>query len=120
MATAKSSLETYTYQPLGDAEADIRLIKLLPGAFGENIQLEITHVTLKEPKSQRETRLTRKELQKSVSPSCEVLETVEGRFFFKSKSPTPVAKELEQNNETESEDGGLWDYSWTHPDPEFD
>jgi hypothetical protein len=120
MDTDKSSLETYIYQPLANAETDIRLIKLLPGAFNDNIRLEIIHVTLKEPKSQPATRLTRKELQTTVSPRYEVMQTVEGRFFFKSNFPTPVAKEQDQSIEADSDIGGLSSYSWIHPDPGFD
>jgi hypothetical protein len=119
MDTDKSNLETYIYQPLTNAETDIRLTKLLPGAFDDNIRLEIFHVTLKDPKSQPEIRLNRKELQTTVSPGCEVLQTVEGRFFFKSIYPTPVAKGQAQSNEAESDNVGLSDYSWTHPDPGF-
>jgi hypothetical protein len=59
----KSSLEAYIYRPLANTETDIRLVKLFPGAFDDNIQLERIHATLKEPKSQLETRFTRKELQ---------------------------------------------------------
>jgi hypothetical protein len=120
MDNDKSSLKSYQYQPLANAETDIRLIKLFPGAFDDDLRLEITHVTLKEHKSKPETRLTRKKLQTTVSPGCEVLQTVEGRFFFKSSFPKPVAKEQDQSTEAESDNGDLSGYSWIHPDPGFD
>jgi hypothetical protein len=86
----------YQYRPLDEAKGELRLLRLQPASWGEDVKLHIQHVPLCE--SQRigvmPSALTR--VQATLPPGWTVYETLEGRCLF------------------ENTDG---DYcSWIHPD----
>ncbi|KAH8887914.1 hypothetical protein GQ53DRAFT_872691 [Thozetella sp. PMI_491] len=81
----------YTYVELKDEE--IRLLRLMPGQWDDEISLDIFHIWLHRPESeQTETRTNRLSL---------VRETINGEYLFH-----PSLDELAA--------------SWDHPDPNFD
>jgi hypothetical protein len=46
-------MDRYTYTPLNAAEAEIRLISLLPGGFSDDIEIEIFHVESHYPEEEK-------------------------------------------------------------------
>ncbi|KAK7402762.1 hypothetical protein QQX98_011471 [Neonectria punicea] len=61
---------------------EIRLLHLPPGKYDDGIRMRISHVLLKQPDKQAETRLSRSKVQKTLPPGWEVFETPEGRYLF--------------------------------------
>ncbi|KPM39066.1 hypothetical protein AK830_g7518 [Neonectria ditissima] len=111
--------EPYKHLALSSPD-EIRLLHLLPGKHDDEIRMQISHVLLKQPEKQAETRLSRSELQETVSPGSEVFETPEGRYLF---CYDPEDDSNSSSAEDSSEDSGEGDefYTmWTHPDPKMD
>jgi hypothetical protein len=85
---------------------EIRLVTLLPGKSDEQISILISHATLQPPTDHPQRRTSLEELQKTLPPKWEVLETVEGRYLF--------------SLEGQKDEAGHDITSWTHPDPKVD
>ena len=72
----------YQYRPLDEAKGELRLLRLQPASWGEDVKLHIQHVPLCE--SQRigvmPSALTR--VQATLPPGWTVYETLEGRCLF--------------------------------------
>lgn len=96
-------LDEYVYSPLADPHLDIRLVELLPGAFGETIRVRIRHVPLVEAHLKENPRILVKELAESCPEPWSVCRNLEGRALFWRR-----------------EDDGAIITSWRHPDPDFD
>ena len=80
------SQQLYEYRQLDDSQREIRLLKILPGRFDDELLLEIFHtafVAPKEPAS--DTRSSLKEIQTGLSRSWRVYQNLEGRYFFWNK-----------------------------------
>jgi hypothetical protein len=90
----------YKYSNLNTETNEIRLLMLLPGAFGDPLQAQITHAALSVPAERKSKRISIEELQKFLPPSWVARETVEGRYLF----------EVQGTDKS----------SWMHPDPDFD
>jgi hypothetical protein len=89
MNTVKSSLETYKHQPLANAETVIGLIMLFPGAFDDNIWLEIFHVTSLNHSLRHDLLGRSKQLCLQDVRFCRLSKE---DFFFKSSFPTLVVR----------------------------
>ncbi|KAI1429762.1 HET-domain-containing protein [Xylaria sp. FL1777] len=92
----------YEYSPLED-DTSIRIVTILPGKFDDPIRAQIRHEPLVPPNEAEPTRLSVKEIDRTLSrgwEAWEAFETLEGRIIF-------------FNEETMSS-------SWTHPDPDMD
>ncbi|KAF2790277.1 HET-domain-containing protein [Melanomma pulvis-pyrius CBS 109.77] len=92
------SLDPYEYRPLKDRE--IRLLRILPGEFNDDLEVYISHVPLVEPDRARDTRLDLERLQDTLPKGWKVFKTVEERYIFWNRT----------NRTTH----------WSHPDQEFD
>ncbi|PSN63102.1 HET-domain-containing protein [Corynespora cassiicola Philippines] len=98
-------LPPYAYQPL-EEENGIRLIKLYPGTFDDNIRVEFIHSNIpssSSTKKWKDERLPLEELRKTLPVGWGVGKTGEGRYLFYRSFPDP---------ETPSR--------WEHPDPTVD
>jgi hypothetical protein len=84
MATASESEDddTYRYEPLDRDAQEIRLLRILPGNFDDELKLEIFHAPLVMPEKAPDTRLDIDELQKTLPEGCNVYKTLEGRYIF--------------------------------------
>lgn len=100
---ASVSLDDYVYSSLADPHLDIRLVELLPGAFGEIIRVKIHHVPLVEPELKEDPRIPVTKLAETCPKPWSVCRNLEGRALFWRR-----------------EDDGAITTSWRHPDPEFD
>jgi len=73
----------YQYSPLEARDEEIRLIRLAPGTFDNNIQFEMFHASLHEPKDVIQSpRLNLRELQSTLPKEWIVKETFKGRYLF--------------------------------------
>jgi hypothetical protein len=93
-------MSTYTYAKLRTEAEEIRLVRLLPGKPDEEIAFNIFHSPLI-PRERKisTTRLSLKEIQKTLPKGWAVFETLEGRYLFSSdEGPN----------------------SWVHPDDTYD
>ncbi|KAF7547280.1 hypothetical protein G7Z17_g7844 [Cylindrodendrum hubeiense] len=110
----------YKHTPLSSPD-EIRLLHLLPGKFGDEIRMQISHVLLKQPEEQKSTRLSRSELQKTVSSGWEVFETPEGRYLFcYDPEDDSNAEGSVEGSADDDEDGEEFQTTWIHPDPKMD
>ncbi|KAF5568270.1 heterokaryon incompatibility protein [Fusarium napiforme] len=110
----------YKYRAL-ESPLHIRLIHLLPGNPDEDIRLRILHELLRKPEQPRSQRLSWKQLQRTLPPGWEVVETIEGRFVFMSGSDDASSEESEESDESdESDEGSGRVHTWQHPDPTID
>ncbi|KAH6986141.1 heterokaryon incompatibility protein-domain-containing protein [Ilyonectria sp. MPI-CAGE-AT-0026] len=82
--------------------------------FSDEIRMKISHVLLNQPDEQKSTRLSRSELQKTVSSGWEVFETPEGRYLF-CYDPEDVEHISDaghsypgSDNEDEDDDDEIW------------
>lgn len=76
-------MEEFEYKPL--RENEIRILKLHPGHFDDDICVSLVHETLLEPPSLvTPGRLSLRELRKTLPEGWEAFETPEGRYFFDS------------------------------------
>lgn len=73
-------LPAYQYAPLEDQ--DIRLVTVLPGSYDDDIALRIQHVALEPRNALPPSRLSVKEIQKTLSEPWIVRDTIEGRYLF--------------------------------------
>lgn len=97
----RPAVPTYAYRPLHGN--DIRIINLLPGAFDDEIRIDISHQHLPTaPHPPHVHRMTPLELQKTLPENWSVSETTSGRYIF-----------VHQTEEDAST-------TWTHPVPGFD
>jgi len=87
----------YKYSNLVDELRDIRLLFLHPGQFEDDLRVTISHVSLTEPVSPPEKRLSLRELRATLPVGWHVFETVAGRYIF----------EHPESDLT----------TWVHPDP---
>ncbi|KAK0644344.1 hypothetical protein B0T16DRAFT_460408 [Cercophora newfieldiana] len=94
-------MQTFRYSPLADPN-EIRLLKLLPGGFDDEIQLRISHHELHVPQKQQSTKWAVKQLLDTLPPEWEVHETYEGRYLFL---------------RTSDNSRNVLEESWEHPDP---
>ncbi|PVH69947.1 HET-domain-containing protein [Cadophora sp. DSE1049] len=93
----------YTYTRLKHEDEEIRLIRLIPGQWEDDISFSILHTPLIPPKQETNSkRLSLEELQKTLPGDLVVRETLDGRYLFVSPGV----------NDTPN--------SWDHPDPGFD
>jgi hypothetical protein len=99
-------MQPYSYSKLDEASQEIRLVTLLPGKSEDQISLLINHATLLPPTDPPQRRISLEELQKTLPPKWEVLQTVEGRYLF--------------SLEGQKDEAGHDITSWTHPDPNVD
>lgn len=77
------TMTAYKYCPLDVELQEIRLLKLLPGTFDDDIRCEMFHAPLREPaNSEQLPKVTVQELQKTLPRGWEVYETIDGRFAF--------------------------------------
>lgn len=76
-------MDNYQYSQLLDPKKDIRLLRLLPGHFDEDLRAEIIHVALVGPPERKPKRLSLDKVQATLSSEWEVRETLEGRYVFK-------------------------------------
>lgn len=95
-------MSPYTYSPLDTAQAELRLIRLLPGNVDDNISLNIFHVPLPFPQQAIDTRMRLQELQRTLPHNCLAKETLDGRYLFMTLGTAGVPN------------------TWDHPDPNFD
>ncbi|KAJ9629311.1 hypothetical protein H2203_001684 [Taxawa tesnikishii (nom. ined.)] len=94
-------MTAYKYCPLDVELQEIRLLKLLPGTFDDDIRCEMFHAPLREPaNSEQLPKVTVQELQKTLPRGWEVYETIDGRFAFINRDAMVS--------------------TWTHPVPGFD
>jgi hypothetical protein len=95
------ALKSYQYTRL-ESTGEIRLIKILPGAFDDPIQIEVNHAILDPPNEQPVPfeGLSLEEVQETLSEGWLVHETRYGQFIFE-----------------DTRDGTVY---WEHPDPSFD
>lgn len=103
ISEASASLDDYVYSPLVNPQLDIRLVELLPGAFGETIRARIRHVPLVEPNIKEDPRISIAKLAETCPAPWSVCRNLEGRALFWRR-----------------EDDGTITTSWRHPDPGFD
>ncbi|KAJ8119345.1 hypothetical protein ONZ43_g3688 [Nemania bipapillata] len=89
----------YEYSPLED-ETSIRVVTILPGEFGDPLRVDIEHKSLVTPEVPKSTRLSVKEIRRTVPEGWDAYETLEGRILF-------------ENWEIRST-------TWLHPDPDVD
>ncbi|KAM0417359.1 hypothetical protein ACHAPT_012675 [Fusarium lateritium] len=83
---------------------DIRLVELLPGAFGDDIKLRIFHVALPQQKRPSRQETSFNELERTLPPNWYVFRAGEGRYLYvlyNESDEYPIST------------------SWTHPDPKF-
>jgi hypothetical protein len=99
-------MEPYNYSKLDEALQEIRLVTLLPGKSGNQISITISHATLLPPTNPFRECISLEELQETLPPKWEVLETVEGRYLF--------------SLEGQKDEAGHDITSWTPPDPKVD
>jgi len=93
----------YSYQVLNAESEEIRLVRLQPGKGGDQICLDIFHVSLKQPTLQpKQARDTLAELQKTLPQDHVVKETLDGRYIFSLRGTNIISS------------------SWDHPVPGFD
>ncbi|EWZ42976.1 hypothetical protein FOZG_07732 [Fusarium oxysporum Fo47] len=109
--------QPYKYQAL-KSPLHIRLIHLLPGKPDEDIRLRISHELLRQPEQPRSLRLSRKQLQRTLPPGWDVVETIEGRFIFMNEPDDASSEENEENEESDEGSGIV--HTWKHPDPTID
>ncbi|KAK3378337.1 heterokaryon incompatibility protein-domain-containing protein [Podospora didyma] len=95
----------YTYKLLEFIKDEIRLIKLLPGSWDDDISFTMFHCRLKPPAPGPPTkRLPIKGLQNTLPPGWTVGEAMSGRYIFINQQNNP---DVPTN-------------SWHHPDASFD
>jgi len=87
----------YQYRPLDFENHDVRLLKLLPGEFNDEIRVVVFHKSLPEPVIPEPAPDYWEKLKKTLPDGWQAYETVEGRVIF-----TTTDRERT---------------SWTHPDP---
>jgi hypothetical protein len=93
----------YTYTNLDHANEEIRLLKLMPGQWDEEIACSIFHTPLIAPKHKTEAkRLPLEDLRKTLPERWHAGETLGGRYLF---------FQLGRN---------VLSSSWDHPVPRFD
>ncbi|KAI0192103.1 heterokaryon incompatibility protein-domain-containing protein [Xylaria flabelliformis] len=79
----------YKYTSLDVTKEEIRLVKLLPGDFNDDIRIQILHQSLNEleaPPGDLPKRLSLGELQETLPDDWTVKETIEGQYLFISKT----------------------------------
>ena len=89
--------EEYQYRPLDFENHDIRLLKLLPGEFNDEIRVVVYHRSLPEPVIHEPAPDYWDKLKKTLPDGWQAYETVEGRVIFTTTSRDRT--------------------SWSHPDP---
>lgn len=87
----------YQYRPLDFEKHEIRLLKLLPGEFNDEIRVVIFHKSLSEPVIDEPAPDWWEKLKKTLPDGWQAYETVEGRVIFTTTDRTRT--------------------SWSHPDP---
>ncbi|KAL7627071.1 hypothetical protein AAE478_003847 [Parahypoxylon ruwenzoriense] len=93
-------MSIYQYSALANPNVDIRLVKLLPGRFHDDLRIALYHVPLIRPPAPSRVRLGQamlKELQQTLPAGWAAWENLEGKYFF--------------------EDDGGEITTWIHPDP---
>ncbi|KAH8885373.1 HET-domain-containing protein [Thozetella sp. PMI_491] len=90
----------YKYYPLSNPSTDVRLIRILPGEYHEDIYIELSHVSLALPDAPRSTRISKAAIQDTLPDHWEVDETEDGRFLFECYSTQTTY--------------------WDHPSADFD
>ncbi|KAF1961212.1 HET-domain-containing protein [Byssothecium circinans] len=90
----------FRYRPLDRDAQEIRLLRILPGSWDDELRLEIFHTPLVAPGRAPDTRMDIEELQKTLPEGWVVEKTIEGRYVF-----------WDGRNDTTH---------WAHPDPKFD
>ncbi|KAK7182553.1 hypothetical protein PSPO01_11343 [Paraphaeosphaeria sporulosa] len=100
MDWAGPRLREYEDRPLNADAEEIRLIRLLPGDFNDDLEVKIFHALFVEPEPAKDTRLGLDEIRKTLPHPWTVWETKEGRYIYSNDSEN-VSK-------------------WTHPDPKLD
>ncbi|KAI1741583.1 heterokaryon incompatibility protein-domain-containing protein [Xylaria scruposa] len=86
---AERTSTRYKYTSLDVTKEEIRLVKLLPGDFNDDIHIQIFHQSLKElesPPGDLSKRLSIAELQETLPNDWTVKETIEGQYLFISKT----------------------------------
>ena len=104
-ATHPDGLAEYKYSGLSDPTRNIRVIRLLPSSFDDDVKILIQEVTLECAATQEPTnRLSLKELQATIPKHTRwrVYKTLDDRFVF--SKPTPNG----------------FKFSYIHPSPNFD
>lgn len=82
LAEDAATTKDYQYQPL-DADAhEIRLIRLLPGKFDDQIVIEILHTPLTEPEPVEDTRPSIDHIDDTLPQSWSVSRTIYGRYIY--------------------------------------
>lgn len=105
----------YSYTPLNNANDEIRVLTLLPGDFNDSLRITIEHVPLKAPEAPKSQRISKKDLQATLSSRWIVAENVEGRYFFVRNEGAPGLGFDPQTDNSE-----YYFTTWTHPNPNFD
>ncbi|KAF2442642.1 hypothetical protein P171DRAFT_522385 [Karstenula rhodostoma CBS 690.94] len=100
MDSAESILQEYEYRPLDADAQEIRLIRLLPGTFDDELVVEIFHTPFVEPEPAKDIRLDLREIRKTLRTPWEVHETHERRYLYYDASEK-ISR-------------------WTHPDVDVD
>lgn len=95
--------KAFVYRPLCPEKEEIRLVRLLPGGFDDELTIQLIHVpflrqTALQPSPS--TRLDLKALQETLPEGWTARKTIEGRYLFISDNPAVT--------------------SWAHPDLSFD
>ncbi|KAF2734944.1 HET-domain-containing protein, partial [Polyplosphaeria fusca] len=93
-------MRTYIYQQLDVEHNEIRLFRLKPGEFEDDIHIEIFHTPLVSPEPVPSIRFDHQELKDTLPLGHEVYETSEGVYMFR-----------------DQETGNT---SWTHPNSTID
>jgi Heterokaryon incompatibility protein (HET) len=76
----------YQYIQLADPKVDIRVLKLLPGKFDDDIEVEIYHTPLICASTHSSPRWSLSKLQETLPKNWEALPTMEGEILFVNKS----------------------------------
>ncbi|KAI9646426.1 hypothetical protein NHQ30_004418 [Ciborinia camelliae] len=95
-------MDPATYTKLKREDEEIRLLRLMPGKWSDEISLIIFHAPLVIPPigNSVNRRLSLEQLQNTLPEDMYVIENIDGRYIFQHRGGKPN--------------------SWDHPDPEFD
>lgn len=112
------------------AEGEIRILTLLPGQFDDEICIRIGHIKLPVAGDPNSSRMTRKELNKTLPPGWTAEEILDGRFIFVEWNRCiKYDDRIEYSDGIEYDNGHVWMkngagrrinmLTWTHPDPDI-
>lgn len=92
-------MEHYKYSELADPNVDVRLLRLLPGEFDDDLSATLLHVPLRKVECAPQARVSLKDLRQTLPPGWKVGETLEGDYLFMNPS--------------------IQTTSWQHPNPDI-